>query len=120
MSLSFISSVFSLLLLIEKTTGKKILVHHHLFSDFSVRKAGYRQSVGYLLSNTRLRLDDFYQFYPADKLYDLFTSAQPTSTAEILTKEYVNVILNTKIPKNFFLCSGRKFSSSLHNFYRSK
>jgi hypothetical protein len=59
---------------------------------FSVRKTGYRQCVGYLLSNTRIRLDDFYQFYPADKLYDLFITAQPTNNAEILTKEYVNVI----------------------------
>ncbi|CAF4402992.1 unnamed protein product, partial [Rotaria sp. Silwood2] len=64
----------------------------YLFSkDKDVRKTGYRQCVGYLLSNTRIRLDDFYQFYPADKLFDLFITAQPTNNAEILTKEYVNV-----------------------------
>ncbi|CAF1083476.1 unnamed protein product [Rotaria sp. Silwood1] len=64
----------------------------YLFSkDKDVRKTGYRQCVGYLLSNTRIRLDDFYKFYPADKLFDLFITAQPTNNAEILTKEYVNV-----------------------------
>ncbi|CAF3588391.1 unnamed protein product, partial [Adineta steineri] len=64
----------------------------YLFSkDKDVRKTGYRQCVGYLLANTRIRLDDFYQFYPADKLFDLFITAQPTNNADILTKEYVNV-----------------------------
>ncbi|CAF1556450.1 unnamed protein product, partial [Adineta ricciae] len=64
----------------------------YLFSkDKDVRKTGYRQCVGYLLTNTRVRLDDFYQFYPADKLFDLFITAHPTNNAEILTKEYINV-----------------------------
>ncbi|UJR37939.1 hypothetical protein I4U23_030624 [Adineta vaga] len=64
----------------------------YLFSkDKDVRKTGYRQCVGYLLSNTRVRLDDFYQFYPADKLFDLFITAHSTNNAEILTKEYINV-----------------------------
>jgi len=70
----------------------------------SVRKTGYRQCVGYLLANTRVRLDDFYQFYPADKLFDLFITAQPTNNAEILTKEYINVDLinfNQTIEWNF-------------------
>ncbi|CAF3061010.1 unnamed protein product [Rotaria sp. Silwood2] len=57
----------------------------------SVRKTGYRQCVGYLLANTRIRLDDFHQFYPADKLFDLFVNTQSINDAEILTKEYVNV-----------------------------
>ncbi|CAF5163127.1 unnamed protein product, partial [Rotaria magnacalcarata] len=64
----------------------------YLFSkDKDVRKTGYRQCVGYLLANTRIRLDDFYQFYPADKLFDLFVNAQSINNAEILTKDYVNV-----------------------------
>ena len=57
----------------------------------SVRKTGYRQCVGYALANTRVRLDDFYQFYPAEKLFDLFIGAQPVSTAESTAKEHVNV-----------------------------
>jgi hypothetical protein len=65
-------------------------------SFFSVRKTGYRQCVGYLLSNTRLRLDDFYQFYPADKLFDLFITAPSTNNPEVLTKDHVNVILTIR------------------------
>lgn len=61
------------------------------FNYFSVRKTGYRQCVGYVLANTRIRLDDFYQFYPAEKLYDLFITAQPINNAELLAKEYINV-----------------------------
>ena len=76
-----------------KTKSKNQLVRlsSHFALVFSVRKSGYRQCVGYLLANTRLRLDDFYQFYPADKLFDLFIGAIPTTTAEILARESVNV-----------------------------
>ncbi|CAF4155786.1 unnamed protein product, partial [Rotaria magnacalcarata] len=49
---------------------------------FSARTTGYRQCVVYLLGNTRIRLNEF---YPIDKLVDLFVNA------EILTKECVNV-----------------------------
>ncbi|CAF2103024.1 unnamed protein product, partial [Rotaria magnacalcarata] len=45
-------------------------------------ESGYRQCVVYLLGNTRIRLNEF---YPIDKLVDLFVNA------EILTKECVNV-----------------------------
>ena len=63
----------------------------HVTLVLSVRKSGYRQCVGYLLANTRLRLDDFYQFYPAEKLFDLFISALPTNNTELLGRESVNV-----------------------------
>jgi hypothetical protein len=59
---------------------------------FSARTTGYHQCVSYLLGNTRIRLDEF---YPVIKLFDLFL------IAEILTKEYVNVMLMIEF---LFLC----------------
>ncbi|CAF4557390.1 unnamed protein product, partial [Rotaria magnacalcarata] len=50
----------------------------------SARTTGYRQCVVYLLGNTRIRLNEF---YPVDKLFDLFVNA------EILTKEYIESFL---------------------------
>jgi hypothetical protein len=73
----------------------------------SVRKTGYRQCVAYLLTNTRVRLDDFNQFYPIDKLVDLFIHAQITNSSELQINDHVNVrhsrsISNGKLLMYFF------------------